>query len=79
MWVARRHGVGVEAALGARYVSKEDLLRASIRYLADRNVADIISDCAKTSDLAAQRRGPRKPVRQPRKRAMPSPTSPARA
>jgi AcrR family transcriptional regulator len=51
--VAHEAGISRQT-LYASFAGKEDLLRASIRYLADRNVADIISDCAKTTDLAAQ-------------------------
>ncbi|MES3006630.1 MAG: TetR family transcriptional regulator [Pseudomonadota bacterium] len=51
--VAQEAGISRQT-LYASFPSKEDLLRGSIRYLADRNVADIIADCAKTSDVAAQ-------------------------
>jgi len=40
--------------LYASFASKEELLRATIRYLADRNVDEITRACASTRDLGAQ-------------------------
>jgi AcrR family transcriptional regulator len=47
--VAQEAGVSRQT-LYAIFASKEDLLRATIRYLANRTVADIEADFAKTSD-----------------------------
>lgn len=51
--VAQEAGISRQT-LYASFSSKEELLRATIRYLADRAVADIQADCARTSDLAEQ-------------------------
>lgn len=51
--VAQEAGISRQT-LYASFASKEELLRATIRYLADRSVADIQTDCARTSNLSEQ-------------------------